>query len=59
MTGSRNRVVKVRVTGAEEARIKELATASGLTLSEYMRRRSLRRRVEEGAGHGQSVRRSR
>lgn len=33
---------------SEEERMKELAEAEGLTLSEYMRRRSLRRRKPEG-----------
>jgi predicted DNA binding CopG/RHH family protein len=48
MTENKNRVVKVRVTEAEEERMKELAEAEGLTLSEYMRRRSLRKRKQEG-----------
>jgi predicted DNA binding CopG/RHH family protein len=48
-TDRKNRIVKVRVTEPEEERMKELAEAEGLTLSEYMRRRSLRKRKTEGA----------
>ncbi len=54
-SGNKNRFVKVRVTDAEEERIKELAEAEGLTLSEYMRRRSLRRRNGGGASHGKKA----
>jgi len=41
---NKTKLVKVRVTETDEARLKELAEEQGLTLSEYMRRRGLRRR---------------
>ena len=43
--GNKNRLVKIRVTEDDEARLKELAEREGLTLSEYLRRRGLRRRA--------------
>ena len=47
--GNKNRLVKIRVTGEDEARLKELAEKEGLTLSEYLRRRGLRRRASSKA----------
>ena len=43
--GNKNRLVKIRVTEDDEARLKELAELEGLTLSEYLRRRGLKRRA--------------
>lgn len=42
---NRTRVVKVRVTEEEEDRLKELAEEAGLKLSEYLRRRGMKRRL--------------
>ena len=47
--GNKNRLVKIRVTEEDEARLKELAEKEGLTLSEYLRRRGLRRRARRKA----------
>jgi len=43
-SNTKDRVVKVRVTKPDEERMKELAEVEGLTLSEYLRRRGLKRR---------------
>ena len=43
---NKDRLVKLRVTEEEETKLKELAEQKGLTLSEYLRRRGLRRRVK-------------
>ena len=39
----RNRMIKVRVTWWEEAKLKALAIADGLSLSEYLRRCGLKK----------------
>jgi hypothetical protein len=41
----KNKMIKVRVTLWEEAKLKALAALDGLSLSEYMRRCGLRRKI--------------
>lgn len=48
MSGNKTRVVKLRVTPEDEERMKELAEKEGLTLSEYLRRRGLKKRSRKG-----------
>ena len=42
--GNRDKTVKVRVTSDEEGTLKSFAEQEGLTLSEYLRRRGLKKR---------------
>jgi len=42
---NKDQMVKVRVTEEEAERLRELAEREGLTVSEYLRRRALRRRA--------------
>ena len=50
MTGknNRNRMVKIRVTDAEENLLKDLADKRGVTLSEYMRQCCLKGKALKG-----------